>query len=156
MLTAIAAIKNVDRNASILVPWSYTDYNFLQLVSPDTKIFNVNSPVNPSLDKSIEKVWQTRFQRWYGEQYIFEQSKVDELLKKGPVFYLGWKVYPPVQNVHNIMSAVGWHALVEVLNGLNMTDHRTQSWLWDSPEFNLQYSGRSGQYEYYRVERVIN
>lgn len=154
MLAAIATIKEVDRNASILVPWSYADYNFLQLVSPDSKIFNVNSSVNPSLDKSVEKVWQTRFQYWYGEQYIVEHSKVDELLKKGPVYYLGWKVYPPVQNVHDFATTIGWQGLGEILNGLNMTDHRKESWLWASTEFDLQYTGRSGQYEYYRVDTV--
>ena len=108
MLGAISAIKEVDRNASILVPWSYTDYNFLRLVSPDTKIFNVNSSVNSSLDKDVETEWKTRFQVWYGEQYIAEQGKVDELLKNGPVFYLGWRVYPPIQNVRDFATVIGW------------------------------------------------
>lgn len=154
MLTAIATIKELDSNANILVPWSYTDYNFLRLVSPDTKIFNVNSLVDSSLDKSIETEWYTRFQRWYGEQYIVEHGKVDELLINAPVFYLGWRVYPPVQNIHDFATAIGWDGLVATLNDLQMTDHRKESWLWGSPEFNMLYTGRSGQYEYYRVDSI--
>jgi hypothetical protein len=152
MLGAVAAIKEVDPNASILVPWSYTDYNFLRLVSPDTKIFNVNSSLNSSLDKSVETEWNTRFQRWYGEKYIVEQTKVDELLKNGPVYYLGWRVYPPVQNIRDFAATIGWQRLISILDNLQMKDHRKESWLWDSPGFNMQYSGRSGQYEYYRVD----
>lgn len=154
MLGAVAVIKEVDPNASILVPWSYTDYNFLRLVSPDTKIFNVNSSLHSSLDKSVETEWNKRFQRWYGEQYIVEQTKVDELLKNGPVYYLGWRVYPPVQNIRDFSAAIGWQRLISILDNLQMKDHRKESWMWDSPGFNMQYSGRSGQYEYYRVERV--
>ena len=152
MLGAVSAIKEVDPDASILVPWSYTDYNFLRLVSPDTKIFNVNSSLNLSLDKSVETEWNTRFQRWYGEQYIVEQTKVDELLRKGPVFYLGWRVYPPVQNIRDFAVIIGWQRLISILDSLQMKDHRKESWLWDSPGFNMQYTGRSGQYEYYRVD----
>lgn len=156
MLAAITAIKEVDRNASILVPWSYTDYNFLRLVEPDTMIFNVNSSVNSSLDKNVEADWKGRFHGWYGEQYIAEQAKVNELLKDAPVFYLGWRLYPPVQNVHDFATAIGWDGLVALLNGLQMKDHRKESWLWDSTGFNMQYSGRSGQYEYYRVHSAKN
>jgi hypothetical protein len=152
MLGAIAAIKESEPNASILVPWSYTDYNFLNLVLPDTKIFNVNSHVESSLDKAVETEWRARFQGWYGEQYIAEQEKVNELLKSGPVYYLGWKVYPPVQNVRDFASAVKLDGLIMMLDNLQLTDHRKASWLWSSPEFNMQYSGRSGQYEYYRVD----
>jgi len=156
MLGAIAAIREVDPNASILVPWSYTDYNFLRLVSPDTKIFNVNSPVDTSLDKDVEREWNTRFQHWYGEQYILEQTKVAELLKSGPVFYLGWRVYPPIQNIRDFATDIGWDGLVVTLDGIQLTDHRKESWLWESSDFTMQYSGDSGQYEYYRVDLVKN
>ena len=156
MLGAIAAIKEVDPDAGILVPWSYTDYNFLWLVAPDTKIFNVNSSVNSSLDKNVETEWITRYQGWYGRQYIADQNKVDELLKNGPVFYLGWRVYPPVQNVRDFATVIGWDGLVKILDGLQMTDHLKESWLWYSPEFNMKYTGRSGQYEYYRIDDVDN
>lgn len=154
MLGAIAAIKEVDRNASILVPWSYTDYNFLRLVSPDTNIFNVNSSVSTPLSEHVEAEWKTRFQRWYGGQYIAEQVTVGELIKSGPVFYLGWRVYPPVQNIRDFASAIGWSRLIIILDNLQMKDHRKESWLWSSPEFNMQYAGRSGQYEYYRVDKA--
>jgi len=152
MLGAVAEIKKIDGHASILVPWSYTDYNFLRLVIPDTKIFNVNSSLNSSLDNNIETEWKTRFQHWYGEQYIAEPAKIDDLLTKGPVFYLSWRVYPPVQNIRNFVSKIGWDRLVSILDNLQMKDHRMESWLWTSPELNIQYAGRSGQYEYYRVD----
>ena len=107
MLGAVAAIKEIDPNATILVPWSYTDYYFLQLVVPDKKIFNVNSSVGLPLDNNVKAEWRTRFKRWYGDQYIAERAKVDELLKNGSVFYLGWRVYPPVQKIHDFATAIG-------------------------------------------------
>lgn len=156
LLGAVAAIKEIDRNASILIPWSYTDYNFLRLVAPDTKVFNVNSLVDSSLDKDVETEWKGRFQLWYGEQYISEQHKVDVLLNKGPVYYLGWRVYPPVQNIRDFAATIGWQRLVVMLDNLQLKDHRKESWLWYSPQLNMQYAGRSGQYEYYLVEVVKN
>lgn len=154
MLEAVNEIKEIDSNASILIPWSYADYNFLHLTLNDDKIYNVNSSVNSSLDKNVEAEWKRRFQLWYGEQYISEQNKVDVLLKKGPVYYLGWRIYPPVQNIRDFAATIGWQRLVVMLDNLQLKDHRKESWLWYSPEFNMQYSGDSGQYEYYRVQYV--
>jgi hypothetical protein len=154
ILGAVAAITEAEPDASILIPWSYTDYNFLRLMLPDANIFNVNSSMNPSIDKAIESEWKARFHRWYGDKYITEQSKVDALLRKGPVYYLSWRVYPPVQNIHDFAAATGWNYLVAKLDNMQMKDHRKESWLWDSPDINMQFTGRSGQYEYYRVEGI--
>lgn len=151
MMAAVSSIKNKNPEAAILVPWSYTDYNYLRLVLPESNIYNVNSPVNFSIDNAIETQWQSRFKQWYGDRYIINKGRVEELLKHGEVYYLGWRVYPPVQNVIDFANIIDLTPLSEALNDMQMTDHRQESWIWASPDYKLELSGRSGQYEYYRV-----
>lgn len=150
---AIADINAIDPDASILIPWSYTDYNFLRLVMPEKHIYNVNSPVDVSIDGAVETYWQSRFHGWYGDKYIVDQTGIDKLLDTGPVYYLGWRAYPPVQTVMSFAYSINWPDLERALDGLNMMDHRKQSWVWEASQYNLQYVDQSGQYEYYRLEK---
>ena len=156
MLDAVASIREIDVDASILVPWSYTDYNFLHISEHDPHIFNVNSSGNLSIDVETESQWKARFKHWYGLQYISEWEQLDELMKNRPVYYLGWRKYPPVQDLHNLAARIGWVKLMSLIDGLNLKDHRKESWVWELPELNMRFAGRSGQYEYYLVEYAKN
>jgi hypothetical protein len=152
ILKAVSSIREMDPDASILVPWSYTDYNFLRIMEPDARIFNVNSDVSSPFNKQITKEWEARFRSWYGDQYISEWHQLDELLTSGPVYYLAWRMYPPVQSILDISRTIGWTYLADILENLQLRDHRKESWVWGLNGLDIQYSGRSGQYEYYRVE----
>jgi hypothetical protein len=121
-------------------------------MEPDARIFNVNSDVSSPFNKQITKEWEARFRSWYGDQYISEWHQLDELLTSGPVYYLAWRMYPPVQSILDISRTIGWTYLADILENLQLRDHRKESWVWGLNGLDIQYSGRSGQYEYYRVE----
>ena len=72
-------------------------------------------------------------------------------MQDAPVYYLGWRTYPPVQNVQDFSHAIGWRYLNDQLQRLGLMNHLEQSWLWDSPDFLLQAAGQTRQYEYFLV-----
>ena len=118
----------------------------------DNHIFNVNSPTDNGLDTDIELFWKQRFNLWYGEQYISDPDQLDKLLKSGPIYYLGWEIYPPVQMVYDFADSHGIKKLTTIIESLQLQDHRRESWVWNFSDYEMQLTGRSGQYEYYLVE----
>jgi hypothetical protein len=144
---AVNQIQALDDQATILIPWAYTDFHFLHIMMPNASIINVNSvPEHP-----LEKAWQERFDRWYGETYIATPAELEPILMTESVYYLGWRKYPPVEYVKNITQSLGLEALSDQVDRLPLTDHLAESWVWYSPAYHLELAGKSGQYEYYKV-----
>lgn len=149
-LAAVASIQQIDENAKILIPWSYTDFNFFHVMLPDARIFNVNSPP-PATDSNNMVLWELRFTTWYGDAYVQNADTLEELLEDGPVYYLGWEVYPPIQNIQDFADKFGLTTLTRIIRKIELTNHLEQSWLWDSPVFSMTFAGRVGQYHYFKV-----
>jgi len=138
-----------DPQAVILLPWSYTDYNFLRVMLPGRAVYNVNSP--DSSGSPLSNEWRERFEAWYGSGFLEDPRRLDSLLAAHPVFYVGWRKYPPLENAARFSRSIGLGGLARALDDLPLTDHRTTSWLWDDPRYELEQLETRGQYEIYRV-----
>ena len=151
MHQAVDSIMSAQPDAVITVPWSYTDFNYLKLMLPADKVFNVNSYVGDLENDEVRAIWEVRFRKWYGSQYISDYSGLENHLKNGPVYYLGWRYYPPLQNVRSMAGNIGLDYLVDFLENFKMKNHLEQSWVWHSKDLQLDLEGGAGQYEYFRV-----
>jgi len=151
LMQAVSDIRHRDDDARILVPWMYTDFNFLRVIYPDLPIYNVNSPGLNGMDQAIAKAWEARFTDWYGDRYLAGPGQLSGLMRQAPVYYLGWTVYPPVQQVRNFSKTLGWQVLDDKLQQPGLMNHLEQSWVWKSAELDLRPAGQSGQYQYFRV-----
>jgi hypothetical protein len=153
ILQAVHQIQELDGEAAILIPWTYTDFNFLFLVKPDSPIYNVNFP-NKKWDSSPSTIaWKDRLEGWYGEAYVDSPVKLRQITMKRPVYYLGWRKYPPAENAKKMLEFFGFKFLSNLVENLPLRDHLTESWVWYFPEYSFQPVGRCGQYEYYRLTK---
>jgi hypothetical protein len=146
---AVGEVLDRDPNAAILVPWAYTDFHFLRLTLPDRPVYNVNTP-GGSL-AAISGPWRARLDDWYGINYLDDPDRLSELLTHQHAYYVGWRWYPPMENALHFAERFGLDAVANRLRRLGLMDHRTQSWLWNDPRFDLEPAGRAGQYEVFRV-----
>jgi len=154
-----ALLQAVDRHqaevgqpvVTFLVPWAYSDFHFLRYARPTARIVNVHSPGGEPLEPG--GYWDLRVRAWYGHRYVTETAEVDALLELGPVFYVGWGLYPPVETVARQAGRIGLGGVGRHLRSLGFMDHRAQSWLWDHPGYGLRPDSHHGQYTLYRVDR---
>jgi hypothetical protein len=151
LLSAIDEIETRSPNAVIVVPWAYTDFNFLYVMRPSASIYSVHSPTEPDLSAELVEAWHDRYREWYGGRHLTEHSELQGLMKRRPVYYLGWHRYPPLAFVERVAERMGFRALVERLRGIELIDHLEASWVADSGELVRTPEGRVGQYEYHRV-----
>jgi hypothetical protein len=151
LLSAVDEIEARSPGASILIPWAYTDFNFLYVMRPSAAIYSVHSPAEPDVSVELVESWHDRYREWYGGRHLTEPSELEELMKRGSVYYLGWHRYPPLEFVERIAERIGFRALVERLRSIELIDHLDASWVVDSGELVRTPAGRIGQYEYYRV-----
>jgi hypothetical protein len=142
---ATSNILSKNRRAAILIPWSYTDYHFLKIMMPEAQLFNVDG-----LAHNLP-AWRARMIQWYGESYIDDEEAVMRLLKNQPVYYLGWRKYPPAQNMKELADALNLQKLSLLIGSIPLKDHLADNWLWRSSRFYFEHSGNSGQYHYFRV-----
>lgn len=149
ILKAVNEIKEQKKDAFILVPWAYSDFNFLHIMAKGINIYNVNAP-NGSLD-SVTNDWKKRIRQWYGDSYIDNNAALRRLLFKGSGFYLGWRKYPPIEILGNFLENIGLKKLARFMESLPFKNHLTESWVWNSPKYHLEFAGKCGQYEYYEV-----
>ena len=133
----------------LLVPWAYTDYHFLRYARPDHNIFNVNTPGGDLRELSPE--WMERLRNWYGDRYISDGGRIDELLLTKRLYYSGWGVYPPIHTVAKWSNRLGLNAVRQAIDGLSLLDHRTESWLWNAPRYDFEQRDQFGQYEIYQL-----
>jgi hypothetical protein len=149
ILKAVKEIKEQDKNASILVPWAYSDFNFLRITVKDINIYNVNAP-GGNLD-SVNNDWKKRIKGWYGEAYIDNELELHRLIASGPCYYLGWRKYPPLETLEKLAGKVGFKRLKSFIDSMHFKNHLAESWIWRSPNYMLKLMGTIGQYEYYKV-----
>ncbi len=153
ILSAVRQIERADPDARILVPWAYSDFNFLRAVVPDADIYCVYLP--EPVDPRYETAWRERYRNWYGERYLTDPGGLRELLRDGPVYYLGWDIYPPLQNARTIAQAIGLRSVSEHLAAVargKLANHLEESWIWRAGGLlKLERLGRVGQYQYFRV-----
>ena len=154
LLRAIEQIKGDNAEAPILTSWAYSDYHFLHLMLPGTKIFNVNTPTRNGQLAPPNKAWKARLSRWYGAFYIDNSKSLSSQLDGQVAYYIGWKKFPPAENMQNFANIMGLDYVVELISQMPLKDHLKESWLWYSSDFELTFVGRSGQYEFYRVNLV--
>ena len=152
LLEAVREIQERDNDAYILVPWAYTDFHFLRLMFPDARIFNVNMARPYMGGPGLLEEWKKRLSGWYGDRFVAGTDRVHEMLAVAPVYYLGWRTYPPLQNVRDFARYVGLASLDKRLDHLGLLNHLEQSAIWDAPDIRLVPAGRSGQYEIFQVE----
>lgn len=133
----------------ILVPWSYTDFHFLQFARPDRQLANVHTPVQ-SLS-GIDNQWGERLHEWYGDQYVTEQEGDRITMKWDSAYYIGWGVYPPVNTMITWAQLFGFDRIVRILRSLDLVDHKSQSWVWHSDRLDIMTITSVGQYTLYSV-----
>ena len=156
MVGAVNDILEIDRGSAILIPWSYTDFHFLQVMMSNVSIYNVNSTSHNGKPVRVNRSWQERLKKWYGNTYISSAAELQPLLEAGPVYYLGWEKYPPAENAKGLAKVLGLQTLADLIDGLPLKNHLAESWLWHSPSYQLKRIGKSGQYEYFKVLRSMN
>ncbi|MGH7630826.1 MAG: hypothetical protein ACREOF_15865 [Gemmatimonadales bacterium] len=154
LVRAVGVIERSGPGTRILVPWAYTDFNFLQAVLPAAEIYCVHSPETEARPEYVD-AWRARFRSWYGERYLTEPDRLRAFLATGPVYYLGWETYPPLANARAMAEAVGFRSVSERLGDLarrKLQNHLEESWIWRSKDLLvLEPAGRVGQYRYFRV-----
>jgi hypothetical protein len=138
-------------NASILIPWFYTDYNFIRMMRPELAIYNVNSPRRNGTFFKLSEKWKQRLDYWNKNSYIDSVENLTQLIENTQVYYLGWRKYPPVENTIKILKHLGLDRLAEFIDQIPMTNHLAESWVWNSDRFNLEFAGRYSQYKIYKV-----
>ena len=136
-------------NATLLIPYSYSDFHFLRYARPGSNVINVYAPGGDLNNISTE--WNDRLRSWYGDRYVTDPETIIEILGRGHVFYLGWGVYPPIETVMTWAGAIGLDSLQQWLSRLYTQEHRAESWLWKSPRYNFEPIWRHGQYTVYAV-----
>lgn len=151
LLSAVDEIEARSPGAAILIPWAYTDFNFLYVMRPSASIYSVHSPTEPGVSAPLVQAWHDRYREWYGGRHLTEPSELQGLMRRGPVYYLGWHRYPPLEFVERMAQRIGFSGLVERLRSIELIDHLDASWVADSRELVRTPAGRVGQYEYYRV-----
>lgn len=154
LLRAVDEIERRSPGAAILVPWAYTDFNFLYVMRSAAPVYNVHSPRGLEAPDSIVEAWQERYRGWYGTRYLAGPAELQPVLDRGPVYYLGWHRYPPLEFAERTADRLRLAALAERLRSIPLIDHLETSWLSASPNLRLELEGRMGQYEYYRIEEM--
>lgn len=150
-----AILRAADRYAPrgsdsiLLVPWSYTDFHFLRFARPDGRIYNVHTPAGAP--DSVTTKWADRLHDWYGDHYIPDVDALAAVGQQGPVYYLGWGVYPPIQTLLSWADKVPVDVISQRLGSQSFMQHREQSWLWTAPGNRFELAESFGQYEVYAV-----
>lgn len=153
ILNAVTQISRQEPKAAIMVPWAYTDFNFLHVITPDELIYNVNSFTKEEhLNIKLRKEWKKRMVKWYGSAYIDNESSLERIIAERPVYYLGWRKYPPMENVKNVTELLGMESLSGLISAFPFRDHLSESWMWGSDAYRFRLAGKCGQYEYYKVD----
>jgi len=153
IIKAVENILKIDESSAILVPWSYTDFNFLSVMLPDVVIYNVNSPGGDK--KLLNPYWLKRMNKWYAQAYIGNDSLLNQILSERETCYLGWRKYPPAENVKKMAEYFKFRSISRLIDTLPLKNHLAESWIWNSSSYNFEIVGKCGQYEYYKVTRAI-
>lgn len=151
ILRATDDIMKLNKKAKILTPWLYTDFNFLRVMRPGLAIYNVNSLIRDGVPVKLDTRWKQRINSWYGKAYIDSPTELDRVLATGTGYYLGWRKYPPAENMKKLAAFMGFKKLEDFIDRIPLTDHLIQSWIWYSSNYYLKIAGKCGQYEYYEV-----
>jgi hypothetical protein len=149
ILTAVDDIWRQVPNTAILIPWSYTDFHFLQVMRPNRPIFNVNG--NLPSPSALAVAWNKRATCWYGDSFLNSPSRLEALMRQRPIYYLGWHEYPPLETASEWTRALGLVGLSRSIAALPSRDHLTESWVWKSGNYRFEQKGRSGQYLWYQL-----
>jgi hypothetical protein len=112
----------------------------------------VCTPTAESLQ--LRREWDSRLKEWYGPRYVRDRNDLENQIGDGPLFYLGWGVYPPVETMITVFARFGFELITRRLRDVPLMSHREQSWLWQSPHYRLMFDQSFGQYEIYSVEAV--
>lgn len=148
LAATISEIERTEEDPVILIPWSYTDFNWLSVMMPDRNIFNVHAPAGDGTNLSPE--WRLRLQAWYGHRWLEGPSGLDQLLANGKTaHYIGWRWYPPAENLAAMGRRIRVTSIPKIIENLGLQDHREESWLWGTDLLEDQPSIRTGQYEAY-------
>ncbi len=137
----------------LLVPWTYTDFHFLRVMYPAKAIKNINQVVFEEGKEKLVKETRNKIKLWYGNAYVDSASQVAQMLEKFPVFYLGWKYYPPATFVKQLGDLSGIQPISSLIERLQLKNHLKESWLWNHPSFEVEFNRQVGQYELYMVRK---
>jgi hypothetical protein len=154
LLAAVDRIVEESPDAAILVPWTYTDLNFLRAARPHTALYSVHSPEGLDVTEEMAAMWHARYSDWYGGKHVSQVGALSTLLDTRPVYYLGWHRYPPVEFVEGVAARVRLDVVAAALRRLDLLDHLETSWVRASPELRLDPAGEAGMYRWFRLARA--
>ncbi len=147
----VNTILQQNQRASILIPWTYTDFHFLRMMFPEASIKNVHTPHGGTEVLSFDPKWEKRLSDWYGDAFTAKISQVIPLWERGKVFYVSWTYYPPVEFVKRVSEVLGLSFLSRKIGQLDLLNHQEESWLWGYPGLKFSPVGEIGQYSYFSL-----
>ena len=153
LMRCLDRIVDENPNAIILIPWAYSDFNFLHVLKPNLPVYNVNSPISGNRPIAVNENWRKRLLEWYGPSYLYETTRLNLMIEEAPVYYLGWEKYPPVAYVSRMASRLGLGQFAKIIESIPLKNHLSQSWIWHSSDYALAPAGTCGQYRFYRVSK---
>ena len=151
LIHVVEDVMEDDPQAIILVPWTYTDFHFLRLMFPSRAIKNVNQQGFQESQEGLGGNARGKLKEWYAERYVESAGQVAQMVKTRPVFYLGWKYYPPAMYVKQLSAKLGLQELSSLIDRLPLKNHLEESWMWHHPGFEMKWKRTVGQYEIYGV-----
>jgi hypothetical protein len=140
-------------DATLLVPWAYSDFHYLVTLWPDRAVAFVHRPRREGRLTVYSEIWRERLRRWYGARFVDRREDLEPALGAGPVYYLAWGRHPPLESWAKRLRRAGLAALAERLLSLAGVNHGDQSWVVEEPGLELAPVKGAGQYTLYRVER---
>lgn len=147
----LAAIDAEVPDASVLVPWEYTDFHWLRFIDPQRPIYTVHAR-RKQTGGGADATWTAEAQRrWYGERFLTP----DDALPTGPLVYLGFTQTMPIANLRELAGLVPLPSVRAKLDAeLAKMSPRSQlheSWLWNDPRYRLDPMLELGHYRALRV-----
>ena len=138
-------------NASLLVPWAYSDYHYLVTIEPERAVYFVHVPRHDGQLHAYTPEWRSRIAEWYGDRVLDGADALRGLLRRGPVYYLAWGVHPPLERWSMLLARAELDGLSKRVRALGGMEHDDQSWVVDVPGLRRETVRTAG---IYRLERV--
>jgi hypothetical protein len=149
LVRTVEAIWRSDPDASILVPWNYTDFHFLKVAFPDRSVLLVQSAFGEDGRIVRDVAWEERRQQTYGPDFVRSE---EELRRSGrPLYYVGYETLPPIRRLQAIGRTLGIGVIERSLAAMKPRNHLAGSWMWNDPLFVFTAAGGEGEYRAYHV-----
>lgn len=137
-------------SATILVPWNYSDFHLLRFAFPDKPIYLVQSPATADGHVVDDPVWTAQFASTYGDHFLRNGDALVSRLHNRTVL-IGWTILPSLANLRELFTAVWLDEAAARIDGFNVRNHLTETWIWEDRRFAIRKVSQYGQYRLYEV-----